>query len=520
MAGDTLLANLHQAMQNRHLYDSLKENRLAVLKQRLAREPDLTRQYQLNRQLVEDYKKYKTDSAVRYAQQNLRLAGRMANAAYKDETSLQLAWLYSSSGLYIEAEALLRAIDRSQLAVHLLPNYFETYLSFCSRYGQSNGDVSYYQKSERYRDSLLAVLDTASVRYKVVEATRILYSGQSQEAEEQLLTLLDHMDSRHPDQALITYLLGVINKNAGNVERQLHYFARSAITDVVNSIKDNASLQSLALTFYDMGEITQAYQFMEAAINDAIFCNVRYRTVESTTYYPFINASFRALEREQKAELRLYLMLISVLSGGLIIGMVYSYLQMKRLARTRKALSQTNRQLHELNHALQKANENLFEANHIKEEYIAHFFDICSANIEKLESYRKSLHKKAVSNQYESLLRELKSTRLVENELAELYHNFDTIFLNLYPSFVSDFNSLLLPGEAIVPKPGELLNTELRIFALLRLGISDSVKIASFLRYSLRTVYNYRTKIRHKAAMSRDDFEAQVKQIGTLRPVS
>src|SRR5690606_37255605 len=224
------------------------------------------------------------------------------------------------------------AIDRSQLAVHLLPNYFETYLSFCSRYGQSNGDVSYYQKSERYRDSLLAVLDTASLRYKVGEATRILYSGQSQEAEEQLLTLLDHTDSRHPDQALITYLLGVINKNAGNVERQLHYFARSAITDVVNSIKDNASLQSLALTFYDMGEITQAYQFMEAAINDAIFCNVRYRTVESTTYYPFINASFRALEREQKAELRLYLMLISVLSGGLIIGMVYSYLQMKRLA--------------------------------------------------------------------------------------------------------------------------------------------------------------------------------------------
>jgi len=331
--------------------------------------------------------------------------------------------------------------------------------------------------------------------------------------------LLGQTDDQNPEQALITYLLGVISKNRGDIAQQLHYFAMSAITDMINAIKDNASLQSLALTYYDMGNIALAYQFMEAAINDAIFCNARYRTVESTIYYPIINASFRELEREQKAELRLYLVLISVLSIGLIIGIVYSYIQMKRLAKTRKALYLTNQQLSQLNLALQKANDNLFEANHIKEEYIAHFFDICSANIEKLENYRKSLHKKAVNNQYDLLLKELKSTNLAENELAELYHNFDTIFLNLYPTFVSEFNSLLLPNEHILPKSGELLNNELRIFALMRLGITDSVKIAGFLRYSLRTVYNYRTKIRHKAAVSREEFEAQVRQIGTLRQI-
>lgn len=520
-ANDAVLAKLRQVMQNRDLYDTVKENKITTLKQQLQQDPpNLFRQYQLNRQLIEAYKKYKADSAIFYAQRNQQIAKALANTNFKDETAIQLAWLYSSGGLYIESEELLKGIDRTALASELLPHYYETYLSFCSRYGQSNANDAYYQKSELYRDSLLAVLDTTSLKYKITAATRILYRGQPKQAEVRLLALLDQTNNQNPEQALITYLLGVISKNEGDIAQQLHYFALSAITDVINSIKDNASLQGLALTFYDMGDITQAYQFMEAAINDAIFCNVRYRTVESTSYYPIINASFRALEQEQKAGLRLFLILISLLSLGLIIGIVYSYIQMKRLAKTRKALSQTNQQLSQLNHALRKANENLFEANHIKEEYIAHFFDICSANIEKLENYRKSLHKKAVNNQYNLLLKELKSTDLAENELAELYRNFDTIFLNLYPTFVSEFNSLLLPDEEILPKSGELLNTELRIFALLRLGITDSVKIASFLRYSLRTVYNYRTKIRHKAAMSREEFEAQIKQIGTLRQIT
>ncbi|MBK1442175.1 hypothetical protein JHJ32_19420 [Parapedobacter sp. ISTM3] len=519
-ANDTVLVQLQQVLRNKALYDSTKERKINSIKQHLQNSSlSLAKQYEVNRQLIEAYKKYRADSAVFYAKQNHQIATKLANSFFKNETAIQLAWLYSSGGLYIESKKLLEGIDRISLPDRLLPEYYETYLAFCSHYGQSNGNNAYYQKSEQYRDSLLAVLDTASLKYQITAATRTLYEGKQTEAEAMLLALLGQTDDQNPEQALITYLLGVISKNRGDIAQQLHYFAMSAITDMINAIKDNASLQSLALTYYDMGNIALAYQFMEAAINDAIFCNARYRTVESTIYYPIINASFRELEREQKAELRLYLVLISVLSIGLIIGIVYSYIQMKRLAKTRKALYLTNQQLSQLNLALQKANDNLFEANHIKEEYIAHFFDICSANIEKLENYRKSLHKKAVNNQYDLLLKELKSTNLAENELAELYHNFDTIFLNLYPTFVSEFNSLLLPNEHILPKSGELLNNELRIFALMRLGITDSVKIAGFLRYSLRTVYNYRTKIRHKAAVSREEFEAQVRQIGTLRQI-
>ena len=192
-------------------------------------------------------------------------------------------------------------------------------------------------------------------------------------------------------------------------------------------------------------------------------------------------------------------------------------MQMKRLSVIRKQLYRTNQELKKLNQDLQDSNNSLEEANHVKEEYIARFFDQCSEYIEKLENYRKSLNAKAKNNQLDDLFKMIKSTTLVETELEELYQNFDSIFLNIYPSFIQEFNALLLPEEQIVPKAGELLNTELRIFALIRLGITDSIKIANFLRYSLRTVYNYRTKVRNKAAGSREEFEEIVKKIGAFR---
>jgi len=142
---------------------------------------------------------------------------------------------------------------------------------------------------------------------------------------------------------------------------------------------------------------------------------------------------------------------------------------------------------------------------------------MCSSYINKLEDYRKSLNKKATKGNREELFKILKSTSIIEDELAELYRNFDTIFLNLYPTFVEEFNDLLINEEQVELKDHEKLNTELRIFALIRLGITDSVKIAAFLRYSLSTIYNYRTKARNKAAVSRDEFEKMVMKIGAIK---
>jgi len=514
---DSIYARLDKVMENRQLYMANKEEKILAIKQLLNignLSPEQA--YDINLKLCYEYKKYKSDSAVFYTLKNIEIAKQLGNPYLRTKAEIELAWLYSTEGLYIESKELLDNINRANLSPKLLPDYYECYNEFCSHYGQSNGNSVYYTKSDHYRDSLLMVLNPGSLKYQIVQAENRLYKGKRKEAERALLALLEKTTDKNPERAVIAYLLGRMYLDEGNSELQKKYFAISAITDMENSIKDNASMQSLALTFYKNGDVDQAYRYIEAAINDALFCNVRYRTIEGSSFYPIINASFQEKENKQKLELRLYLTLISILSLFLIAGIVYTYKQMKRISKIRKELFRTNEKLSKLNMELQQTNGSLSEANHIKEEYIAHFFDLCSTYIDKLENYRKSLHKKASNSQLDELFKTLKSTSIVETELEELYKSFDTIFLNLYPTFVREFNVLLMPQEQIYPRHGELLNTELRIFALIRLGITDSVKIASFLRYSLRTVYNYRTKVRNKA-ISRDSFEEMVKEIGTLK---
>ena len=172
--------------------------------------------------------------------------------------------------------------------------------------------------------------------------------------------------------------------------------------------------------------------------------------------------------------------------------------------------------MHDLNRSLQDTNKALSEANLLKETYISQFLDLCSLYIGKLEKYQHALNKKAMEHKLDELYKMLKSNDMIENEVKELYAVFDHVFLRLYPNFVAEFNSLLLPGERFELKSNELLNTELRIYALIRLGITDSSKIAAFLRYSATTIYNYRTRVRNKSAVPREEFESRVRKIGNI----
>jgi DNA repair ATPase RecN len=206
---------------------------------------------------------------------------------------------------------------------------------------------------------------------------------------------------------------------------------------------------------------------------------------------------------------------------------------MKKIARIRKELFQTNLKLNELNKDLQHTvdqlnktnkklsdvNQELYESNEIKETYIGHFLDLCSTYINKLEKFQNTLNNKAVERKLDELFRMLKSHDMIDQELRELYKLFDNIFLHLYPNFVEEFNSLLLEEERFNLRQNELLNVELRIFALIRLGITDSSRIANFLHYSANTIYNYRTRVRNKAAVPRDQFESLVMKIGVIQKI-
>ena len=271
------------------------------------------------------------------------------------------------------------------------------------------------------------------------------------------------------------------------------------------------------------GDINRAYTYVRFSLDNINDYNTRIRSSEILNIQSIIDKAYQTKSNEQRESLRILLIIATVLLILLIISVCYVYKQMKkgeliskRLKETNTELNTLNQKLHNMNNNLKNVNVEVTEANYIKEEYIGYFLDQCSKYIEKMDEYRKMVNKKIQNKEIENLFKVTKNNDLKEEELREFFNNFDNMFIHLYPDFVDKFNALLQNDEKIVLKKGEVLNTELRIYALMRLGIDDSTKIANFLGYSVNTIYNYRAKIKNKSKISREDFEWTVKKIGTF----
>lgn len=530
---DTTVHALYRLMEHKDRYMAEKENKIFPIKKMLET-PGITagQLYDINRLLYDEYKTYISDSAIYYARQNLLIAATLENPVKRYESALDLVSLYTISGMYIESVELLGALNSKELPGRLAVNYFDCYKQLYNSYSHNNPyTLIYKEKSQLYRDSLLSALDKQSHHYKIVYAEKLDDENRLGEAKRLLQELLDKTGGDTHEKAVVAYALANIYRKEGDVGMQKHYYALSAICDIKNAIKENASMQALASVLYETGEIEKAYACIKSSMEDAIFCNARLRTYEISQIFPIIDSAYQENISRQKSELVRFLILVSILSLFLIAAVAYVYRQMKRVARIRKELYRTNVKLNKLNTDLQdtvtqlnrvnrelsKVNTELSEANQIKEAYIGHFLDLCSTYIDKLEKYQHALNKKAMDRKLDELYKMLKSRTMIDNELKELYDNFDSIFLHLYPDFVEEFNALLQEKERFVLKPNELLNAELRIFALIRLGITDSSRIANFLHYSANTIYSYRTRVRNKAAVPRDEFENAVMKIGVIK---
>ena len=513
------LANeLDHMLEQKHRFELKKERRIARLRERL-QVNDLSpeQEYEINTELYKEFRKYKSDSAIRYVERNLELARQMNDRIRYYGSELQLAQLCSFLGRSVEANQILSSMRASDLTPELRPVYYRTWSNYYQHYASLSNQNKYLELREIYRDSLLQVADPASFRSQINRSYVLMNDGRLDEARTLLTGMLARIEKDSPEYAETTYAMGRLCKKCNDHGNETKYYLLSAIADLKNATKENASFQTLAITCYNDGELNRAYRYTQAAIEDALSSNIQFRTAWMSEFYSIISAAHQAKEAKVKSRLQHYLVLISVLSLVLILLFVYAVRQMRRLYRVKEELSQANGLLRKLNDELNGKNQQLLDSNDVKEQYIARFFDFCSTYIDKLEDYRKSLKKLFQDRRFDDLGKRLKSTSMFESELDELYRNFDAIFLSLYPSFVEDFNALLVEEERIVPKTGDLLNKELRIYALLRLGITDSAKIASFLRCSLSTVYNYRTKVRNKAAISREAFEKEVMEIGTSR---
>ena len=503
-----------------------KEQRIAGIKH-LLKTPDLSdyQVYSIYDQLYQQYNSYKIDSAVYYGEQNLKIAERLNKLNYVYHTKMNLSFSYWLEGRFLEALNLLDSLDRKlfdQLPQQMLIDYYESYKRLYLYYASGDKNNHYYSVSNLYRDSLLAIVPANSQSFRILSAEKASDEDNTSGAEQFLLEALQISKSDERERAIIYNILASIYRQAGSREPEKKYYALSAICDLKNAIMENSSMMSLAMLLYEEKDIDDAYKCMKSSFEDAVFCNARFRTFEISKIFPIIDSDYQEKIARQKSELQKYLITVSLLSLFLIASVINVSRQMKRIARIRKELYQTNINQNNLNHDLQKSNNQLLEVNQklaetnrVKEAYLGKFIDLCSSYIEKLDNYRRNLNKIANNGKIDELLKSLKSSQFIDEELNDFYTNFDETFLRIYPTFISDFNALFPKEEKQVIKPSELLNTELRVYALIRLGINDSAKIAVFLRYSITTIYTYRSKLKNKSLYP-ENLEEQVMKIGSF----
>jgi len=522
-----ILKGMDAVVANNESYILKKEARLEVLYNRKqVLQPQSEYLYDLNYQLYEEYKAYICDSAIAYLNENINIARHLRDNERLVDSKLLLASLLESSGLYKEASDLIDSIDRSTLPNRFIVKYYNTYYRVYRALEHYTPDqrlgAIYRDKMRTYRDSLYQVTD----REATDEESRIIWEtyhrekNNYEEARRINDLRLEAVKPGTPAHAMVTYYRSLIEDDQGNAEMRKYNLALSALSDLQAAIKDHASLWMLAEILYEEGDIDRAYNYIRYSWKDTQFYNARHRSLQTAGILSLIDQTYQKKIADKNDRLRNFIAIISILVFLLAIALFFIYRQIKKLSVARNELQKANSQLKELNEELkltnnniQVSNDNLSESNMIKEKYIGRFINLCSVYIDKLDAYRRMVYKKINLGQIDQLKQITGSAESLDEELKELLNNFDIAFLQLFPDFVEKFNGLLMDEEVITLKKGELLNTELRIYALIRLGIDDSARIAEFLRYSLNTIYNYRAKVRNKAKVSRDDFETLVKQI-------
>lgn len=522
---DSLLLKLDQAIKERPIYMEQKELKLVELKRLLHRQIPDEERFAILGTLLDEYRSFNTDSALHMAEEREQIAIRLGNREYIDNARMNKADVLGMTGMYKEVMDLMRNIHIDRLPVDIHPYYYHIYRMV---YGlMADYAVTAYEKklytelTDKYRDSLLLVNKDNLLIHTLIQSDQYNVRNEYDKAIRLLTDYLALQKDYEHDVAICAYTLSESYRLKGDKEKEKEYLIVSAMADMKTAVREYISLRKLAVLLYQEGDIERAYSYVKICMEDAAACNARLRKLEILEIFPIINDAYQQKTEKQQEQMKWALVSISLLSLFLLLAIFYVYKQMKKVAAASREVIDANKRLKELNDELHLSNAQLKEANHsiaensyLKEEYIGRYMDQCSVYLEKMDNYRRSLGKIAATGNVEELYKNIKSSKFIEGELKEFYTNFDNTFLQLFPTFVEDFNALLADDEQISLKAGERMNTELRIFALIRLGITDSVKIAQFLRYSVTTIYNYRTKVRNKAAGDRDLLEQEVMTIG------
>lgn len=534
-----LLATLDSILVQTGELASQKELKIAQLKKKLSNAANFEEEFWINKMLYDESFVFNADSAMKYVDRNIQIATELKKKDWQDEWLINRSFMFAATGLLKEAGEVLEKVDSTSLSDGLKLSYYYQRSYLYSHLGQYMGDQKqvnnkYYNEFENANKHMLALVRPKDPLYWWCVA-----SCNELSPEDSLFSALENvvLSSHHNTRldAMNAYGLSNMYKRIGDKEKTMIYLIYSAMADLRVCNRDIASLQELSSLLYDAGDIDRAYAYMNYCLKAALLYPNRVRIINISTELDKIYANYQQRDIRWRNSLQNYLYVVTFFSIILVLALIGLYRQTKKLRKSRteldsanhslnqhvvelsqmhKQLALANQELQNLNELLRSANQKLQESNDVKEEYIGYVFSICSNYISKLDEYRKNINRKLKTGQFEEARQLTDNSSLTQNELKDFYANFDAIFLRVYPDFVADLNSLLRPEEQILLKDASELNTEVRIYALVRLGINDSVKIADFLHCSPQTVYNHRLRMRNKAIIPKDKFAEAVRLLG------
>ncbi len=517
---DSLLLELDNVLENSAIYEQQKVQRIASMKKKIGMS-SLTIQdtYYLHKALYREYESYICDSALHYINRNIDIARQINNEEWLVSSQLNKASVLITSGLYVEAMELLKSLSKQCMTQEDLLNYYVAYSNiylYLAEYTSPDYEHKYIDYVNQYSDSIINLLPVGSHQYVISRSQILMNQEQYEKALDILLLHADNLEQDTHEYAVTTSILAFVYHLMNDKQKETGYRILSAIADIKAVVTESYSLCALAELLFREGELERANRYIKSSLEMTNRYKARLRSLQVSNILPLIDRSWQEEINTQQKQLFCLIVTISLLAVVLLVAIAYVIGQMKKIRKARQEVVDTNTALKTLNVELSQLNNALKEANSVKEEYLGCFLQLCSTYIDKLDTYRRTLNKKAAAGKMNELYDLLKSKKMMDEELKDFYHNFDASFLKIFPKFIEEFNGLLPEEEQIIPKKNELLTTELRIFALVRLGITDSTRIASFLRYSITTIYTYRSKMKNKS-LHKDDFEERIMKISSFR---
>ena len=496
-----------------------KEESINKIKQQLGANISPSKEYDINNELYQAYVEFQNDSAQKYMRRNIEIAKHLGDNDKVNESTLNLMHLLTKAYLLDETQSLAATLDTMSMSNDDKLYYYKILSDislFKLEFLEGTSYESQYQEQlTMLRNRIAALAPEGSERQLLYRANYLNDTGKTAEAIAMLEEMLKKYHSGDRTFSVVTSSLAFYYSRQGNRDKQKELLALSAASDIEGCIMENSALRQLSDLLFDEGDIDRAYRYINRSVADATYYGTRLRNVQASQLVPRIIGAYQDKQEKNYRNMRNLIIALSVLALLLVVGITGTAMLYKRYRRLSDSRKVINDRLNDTVIELESTNQQLQERDKIKEQYLGRFLTFSSSLIDKNETQRKAMNRLAMEDNLKELKAQLKSPHFDYENATLFYQNFDSAFLNIYPNFINEVNNLLAPDDPIETKDKHQLTRELRILALLRLGITDNKEIASILRASIATIYTYRSRLKARA-INKDTFEDDIKRIQAL----